>query len=539
MKSVFSKLLLSFGIIIALLGLLVLICFLQLSIIEKLVTNTASLNAVLSNLAVHLESLKSALSTSDTNKLSNVSQSLKADFSEFEKILNTAKLSRKLKEAVNNLKNSTSQIFQHIDNTNTYESDKINEFIKMIDENNKLALALLDELAYEQSSNLKRTRFLIILIASIITVLSVVITFITSRNFTNPIAALNVLVENLSKGVLNVKMSEVSSQDEIGKMARSVEKLRGDLLDILTTINNASSNLASTSEELSASAEELSATINSLAQSLNKISREASDNSATVQEINATIEELSSTSQTNAEAAQRMLAASEKISDHLVRNTEQLSKVIDKVKNTEESISKVYSTMKELNEYSRNIGQILDTITSIAEQTNLLALNAAIEAARAGEAGRGFAVVADEIRKLAEESRQATSKIGNILVSIKTSVENADKIVSDSFTMVNDVSRYTYETLESYKILEEEIKNLQQHVQSVAASSQQQSAAIQEISAGMNKIANLIDLSSREIESLNASLEEANAAIEELASASQNVANSAQVLQSKIDYFKI
>lgn len=81
--------------------------------------------------------------------------------------------------------------------------------------------------------------------------------------------------------------------------------------------------------------------------------------------------------------------------EQVKRNTEQLSKVIDKIKNTKEFIGKVYSMMRELNEYSRNIGQILDTITSIAEQTNLLALNAAIETARAGEAGRGFAVVVE------------------------------------------------------------------------------------------------------------------------------------------------
>ncbi|MDI6864021.1 MAG: methyl-accepting chemotaxis protein, partial [Pseudothermotoga sp.] len=179
----------------------------------------------------------------------------------------------------------------------------------------------------------------------------------------------------------------------------------------------------------------------------------------------------------------------------------------------------------ELSEQAKNIGQILQTINSIAEQTNLLALNAAIEAARAGEAGRGFAVVADEIRKLAEESKRATDQIGQILGQISQGAMKADNATKETVQVVEGMSKQSDVVVEQFSKITGQINSMVSQIESLAASAEEQSAAAEEMSSAM-------DTATKSITVIAQQVEEMTQAVKQQASGAQNVSSLSEELSS-------
>jgi len=159
---------------------------------------------------------------------------------------------------------------------------------------------------------------------------------------------------------------------------------------------------------------------------------------------------------------------------------------------TEEAVNQAEKTSKyveELASNANNVGEILNTISSIAEQTNFLALNAAIEAARAGEAGKGFAVVADEIRKLEEESKVSASNIANILKDVVSGVDKTDKATRTISETINKLNTYSTIVNRQFKSILNNSDEIAGKVQSLSASAQEQGAATEEISSAMDSSA--------------------------------------------------
>lgn len=286
-------------------------------------------------------------------------------------------------------------------------------------------------------NNLRYGLFAIILVSVIF---STIIIFLISRKLTKPILTVAEHAEQLAEGNLAMRIPEglLHRKDELGKLVSSFNRMTRNLRDMISKIITISDKVATFSQELSASGEQVGETAEQVGATVEVVASGAEKQSGQVEATLLNLKNLLYQINEVNQGTDNM----EKSTDYMMGDVAQGGKVviesiekIKKVKNDTENVSKVIS---DLGNNSEQIGQIVELISSVAEQTNLLALNAAIEAARAGEAGRGFSVVADEIRDLAVESADATDKISDLIKEIRTDVHTAINRMESSISSVNE-----------------------------------------------------------------------------------------------------
>lgn len=404
-------------------------------------------------------------------------------------------------------------------------------------------------------------------------------------------------IQAMEQGDLTVTVTPVTapienpSRDELGRMCstfnsmlakvnatlEAYEKTRVSLTAIVGTVQENALAVAGASAELTSAAEQTGQAANEISATIQEVAQAAGQSATTSQEMAKGSEQQARTASEAAEAMERLSSAVTIVQDggertkraaeqaddgmrqaaraveEVARSSQQMAQTaqqaadvanagsmavtqtVDSMQRIKEQVAASTEKVRELDQKGQEIGAIVETIDQIAEQTNLLALNAAIEAARAGEHGRGFAVVADEVRKLAERATGATKEIGTLIASVRKDVDDVVQAMQQSSSEVADGAQKSKEAGESLEQILAAAAKVAEEVEGVSAIAEQMSASVEEVLAMVATVRQVADEQEKAVAEMAAGSSQVSASITTVASISQETAAGAEEMSASAE----
>ncbi len=387
-------------------------------------------------------------------------------------------------------------------------------------------------------ANARQAKMAAIIAAVFATIIGIVIGFLAARSISRPVNALAVVARKVAAGDLTENI-KIERQDEIGQLAAAFNTMVSQLKELIRQVTVNAEQVAASSEELTANAEQSAQASNQIATAITDVAAGATAQMEAANDTSAVVEQMSAGIQQIAANANEVSDQSAQAADKAKNGDKEVEKAVSQMKQIEDTVNTSARVVVKLGERSREIGQIVDTISGIAGQTNLLALNAAIEAARAGEQGRGFAVVAEEVRKLAEQSQEAAKKIAGLIGEIQGDTEKAVVAMNEGTQEVRRGTEVVNAAGIAFKDIMAVVDQVSDQVKEISAAIQQMATGSQQIVASVKKIDDLSKKSAGESQGVSAATEEQLASMEEIATSSQALASLAQDLQTAVTKFRV
>ncbi|WP_052130028.1 methyl-accepting chemotaxis protein [Ureibacillus sinduriensis] len=379
-------------------------------------------------------------------------------------------------------------------------------------------------------------QFFFVLVA--ILALAIIAVYLFTKRIKNRLTRMSTILQSAGEGDFTAVIEDKTG-DELSDLATSFNQMSHNLKAMINEVTISSNQLSDAAEELLASSEETTAATNQVAVSITEVAKNVEFQGKNTEESAQAIEEITVAITKIADNASSVAGSSSETTNQTEVGYKYVQNMIEQMKTISQANSETNQVIRELESKSKDIGNILEVITSIADQTNLLALNAAIESARAGEHGKGFAVVADEVRKLAEQSSASAYQISVIVSKIQTETQKAVQMMQEANLEVTNGVYLAEETGKTFNVIKHSIQDATLQTQELSAISEELSASVQQVNASIEEVAQLAKVTTDNAGQIAAVTEEQLAATEDVSISAASLSKLAENLRELVNKFKV
>lgn len=557
-----KKLFGSFGIVIVILIFLSIFSVIKMTeidedysyVIDGAVFNAMELSAIqnaTSLQGLYIRSYVLRQDPTDIERLTTQRETIADKIGEIEGLFRTAKMQEQLnilKEQQALYNGYVEEVIAYVDNEETDRAyNMLFEFAVPANRNIQQTInGMVDFQKEQMNTTSKETtesaniiKISLITISVIGTLIAVALAIYITLSITRPLRRLTNAANVIANGDLREEDIHVKSKDEIRDLATAFNAMKGNLASLISNVSLNVSSTTAASEQLASSTDEVSAASADIAKRVETVAEGGSNAAAIGNDCAVAMDETAQGVSRIAEAAQVLNSHAMDMQTiageggHTLQTAEQQMSVI------QQSSYETKEKIKQLSRQSAEIENITKVITDITDQTNLLALNAAIEAARAGEHGKGFAVVADEVRKLAEQSKSSASQIAGLTSTIQADTREVEESVNATAQNVDQGVIYLQNAQVSFNHIVGSITEMTSQIQEVSASSEQISASTEEVAASIAEMAHAANGAAGEIGIVLSAVEEQTATMQEINAVAQSLSEGAVGVQEQINEFKV
>ncbi|NRT77864.1 methyl-accepting chemotaxis protein [Clostridium beijerinckii] len=384
------------------------------------------------------------------------------------------------------------------------------------------------------------SRIFIISLLALTIVISIVISFFMTRSLTRPIRNLNKLVKRVANGDLAIETNEkIKGKDEVSDLAKSFKIMLENLKILVTQTNKSAVTVSSSSQQLMAVSETATAATEEIAASMQQVSEGAEKQNSNLNKVTSILSEFAKGTEQTAVSMKQISDNAVIVNELSINGQDDLNLIVNQMDIINNTSKVSRSKVERLEEKSKSIQTIISAITNISNQTNLLALNAAIEAASAGEAGKGFAVVSEEIRKLAEQSANSTNDIAGIIREIQLEISEVIVAIEDEEKNIQDGLIKIDTTYKSFEKISKGINNITGSIKDVTSVLEEMSSGTEQV---VNSTKSIVDISSENVaisEEVTASIKEQTLTMEEVNASAESLAKLSEDLLATISKFRL
>lgn len=397
----------------------------------------------------------------------------------------------------------------------------------------------INRLGEEIISSGEQTQRIVVIVSLLIVVLSIGAALITAGMISRPIRTVMERMKLIANGDLSQEVLRTNARDEVGQLVKATNEMAVNTRDLLTQINVVSETVTSQSEELTQAAnevksgsEQIAVTMQELATGSETQANSASDLASIMGTFAVKVDEAHDNGGRVQRYSNEVLGMTSKGSELMTSSTEQMAKI-------DHIVQGAVTKVEGLDEQSQEISQLVSVIRDIADQTNLLALNAAIEAARAGEHGKGFAVVADEVRKLAEQVSVSVTDITGIVSNIQNETSFVVESLKDGYTEVEQGTSQIKVTGQTFHEISDSVSKMVDSINLVSDNLADIAVNSQKMNGSVEEIASISEEAAAGVEQTSASTQQTSSSMEEVAGSSEQLAQLAEELNGLVRRFKL
>lgn len=398
---------------------------------------------------------------------------------------------------------------------------------------------LMDQGSADNTVSVQKAQNTLLYVSLVGFAIAILLGVVLARVISKPLVKISHAAKLISEGDLTQEEIQVKSKDEVGDLTQSFNLMTKNLRTLIHSVASSAELVSATAEELTSNTEQTNSATETVAATMQEIAAGSQDQEQMVMKSVQAITNMSSSVQNIASNTHHVSLSSQQTAEMSMEGNDVIQQAILQMNSMQGTIAELAEMITHLGAQSNEIGHIVEVISGIAGQTNLLALNAAIEAARAGEQGKGFAVVADEVRKLAEQSSQSAQQIAELVSSIQSNTHQAVGAMAKGTSEVTASIEVVTAAGASFANIHKSVSGVSEQIQAVASSTEEMAANADQVANTIDRIAEIASLFASRTQNVSAASEEQLASMEEISTAATQLTEMAVDLQLLIGKFRV